>query len=86
MWSFSDIFKPIRNFIAKIPYIRKPFICPECFSFWIGLLVSFLYNPIIINYNLFIPNIICGLITHFFASIIYKNIFKKNQSSLNFIN
>ena len=47
MWNFAEIFIPIRNIIAKIPYVRKPLLCPECSSFWIGLFFSFLYNPLI---------------------------------------
>jgi hypothetical protein len=86
MWSFSDIFRPSRNFISKIPYIKKIFLCPECCSFWIGLLTSFLYNPISINYNLFLSNIICGLVTHLFASFLYKKMNKNENSKLNFIN
>ena len=87
MWSFSNILKPIRNIIAKIPYINKPLICPECCSFWVGVLVSFLYNPIIINYNIIIPNIICGLVTHLFASFLYKSKYLySNSSALKFIN
>jgi hypothetical protein len=84
MWSFSDIFRNIRNFVSKIPYIKKPLICPECCSFWVGILTSLLYNPIVINYNFILSNIICGLITHLVASFIYKN--KKENSKLNFIN
>lgn len=86
MWSFSDIFKNFRNLISRIPYINKPFICPECCSFWIGVLTSLLYNPIVINYNFILSNIICGLVTHLFASFIYKSSNKKNNSNLNFIN
>ena len=79
MYSFSDIFLPIRNYISKIPYIRIPFLCPECSSFWFGLFTSFLYNPIILDYSLpVITNLFCGLTTHLFASYIYKT--KKNLS------
>lgn len=73
MWSFAEIFRPIRNFVARIPYIRRPLLCPECSSFWIGLFVSFLYNPVILDWNLgIITNICAGLVTHLFASILYK--------------
>jgi len=71
MWSFSEIFSPVRNFVAKIPYIRKPLICPECSSFWMGLLTSFFYNPLIEVVG--IPSFaFCGLATHLFACFIYK--------------
>ena len=72
MWSFSTILKPVRQFISKVRYIRVPLLCPECSSFWFGLLVSFLYNPIqVISFS----NIFCGLITHFYASLLYKRLF-----------
>jgi hypothetical protein len=75
MWSFSKIFNPVRNFVAKIPIIKYPLICPECSSFWIGLFVSlFLYTPFLIVTNLYINSIILGLITHLFASFIYKKL------------
>jgi len=85
MYSFSDIFKHIRNKISFIPYIKRPLSCPECASFWFGLLVSFLYNPIVLDYNfLIITNIFCGLITHLFASFLYKKI--ANQNNIEFLN
>ena len=85
MWSFSEIFRPVRNIVSRIPYIRKPLICPECSSFWIGFFVSFLYNPVFLNFDfLIIENIICGLLTHFFAFFLYD---KKKivDSKINFI-
>lgn len=45
-WSDTEAAVPFRNFIAKIPYIRKPLLCHECSSFWISLGISFLINPI----------------------------------------
>lgn len=83
MWSFSEIFRPIRNIISRIPYIRKPLICPECSSFWIGFTSSFLYNPIQNDINFFIvSNVLCGLITHLFAFFLYK---KNIANEINFI-
>jgi hypothetical protein len=74
MWSFSEILKPIRNFVAKLPYIRRPLLCPECSSFWFGLFVSVFYNPVVLNFELpFLSNVFCGLVTHLFASYIYKH-------------
>lgn len=75
IWSFADIFVPVRNFIAKIPYIRRPLLCPECSSFWVGLLVSFLYNPLLNILNIF-SYIFCGLVNHLFACFLYKIYFK----------
>lgn len=73
MYSFSAIFKPLRNYISYIPYIRRPLSCPECSSFWFGLMISFLYNPIALDIQcLLLTNIFCGLVTHLFASFLYK--------------
>ena len=70
MWNFAEIFIPIRNLIAKIPYLRKPFLCPECSSFWIGLFFSFLYNPLINQFK-YISYILCGSITHIICAYIF---------------
>ena len=79
MYSFSKVFAPIRNTISRIPYVRVPFLCPECSSFWFGLLVSFIYNPIKVDINIiFLTNIFCGLVTHLFASFIYKRVENKS--------
>ena len=83
MYSFSEIFRPIRNKISFIPYIRRPLSCPECSSFWFGLLVSLCYNPIQLDFYVpILSNILCGLVTHLFAAVIYK---KKEGTSINFI-
>ena len=74
MYSFSDIFNIVRNKIALIPYIRVPMSCPECSSFWFGLGVSFLYNPIQFDISVpYLSNIFCGLVTHLVAALLYRN-------------
>jgi len=75
MWSFSEIFSPVRNFVAKIPYIRKPLICPECSSFWMGVLTSFFYNPLFVILGIY-SYFFCGLSVHLFACFLYKNYLK----------
>lgn len=87
MYSFSEIFKPIRNYISYVPYIRRPFSCPECSSFWFGLFVSFIYNPLTCLIPiLFLSNIFCGLVTHLFASHLYKlNKKEQKNNNLNFL-
>jgi hypothetical protein len=73
MWSYASIFAPVRKFVAKIPYVRVPMLCPDCSSFWMGIFVSFLYNPIVLMISVpLLTNIFCGLVTHFFASFLYK--------------
>jgi len=44
-WNDTEVARPFRNFIAKIPYIHKPLLCHECSSFWISLAISFFINP-----------------------------------------
>ena len=81
MYSYSTIFIPVRNLIARIPYIRKPLLCPECSSFWMGVFTSFFFNPFLNcfdQYNI-ISTAVCGLITHLFAVYLYK-IYYKLQS------
>ena len=73
MWSHADIFTALRNKVSRIPYIRRPLICPECFSFWVGLGVSFLLNPLVTITYIGISNILCGLITHLVADALYKS-------------
>ena len=75
MWSFSEIFAPIRNLVARIRYIRKPLICPECSSFWMGILTSLFYNPLF-NTLEFVSYPFCGLVVHLFACFLYKVYFK----------
>lgn len=75
MWNFAEIFIPFRNIIAKIPYIRKPLLCPECSSFWIGLFFSFFYNPLIYQLG-YLSYIMCGSITHLLTVYINLIFFK----------
>jgi len=76
MWSFSTIFAPIRKIVLKIPYINVPLLCPECSSFWFGLLISFIYDPIFQTIPIYyVSNVICGVVTYFFASVLYKKLF-----------
>ena len=77
LWSHSDIFSYFRNLIALNfhPFFAKLFLCPECVSFWIGILVSFCFNPIagVIIYKVhYLSHIFCGVITYLFTSPLYK--------------
>jgi len=72
MYSFSEIFMPVRNFIAKIPYLRKPLLCPECSSFWMGVLTSLFFNPYADMFGSIISTAFAGLTTHLFAVFLYK--------------
>lgn len=74
IWSLSDIFLPVRNFVAKhFPKpIRKLLLCMECSSFWIGILTSLFIFPITIpTYNYPLLNNIClGIITYLSVRIL----------------
>lgn len=62
-WSDTEVARPFRNFIAKIPYIHKPLLCHECSSFWISLAISFFINPFFGLTYTFLSNIFsafCG--------------------------
>ena len=64
LWSISDIFMPVRNFVAKYfpPFLRKMLLCMECSSFWIGLFIALFILPFpVLNFSPnFIINSICG--------------------------
>jgi len=45
-WSDTEISVPLRNRVAKIPFLSKPLLCHECSSFWISLAISFFINPV----------------------------------------
>jgi hypothetical protein len=73
IWSLSDIFLKTRNFVAKkIPNpIKKMLLCMECSSFWIGVIVSIIFFPILgyIVLNEYLNYFCGGVITHLFVKI-----------------
>lgn len=79
MWSDSDIFRPIRNYISDVPAIRKPFLCPKCMSFWFAVLVALvIYNPFSVMFNvpIILSHACFGLIVHYIACfLIDHNLF-----------
>jgi hypothetical protein len=78
-WSDTEVSRPFRNFIAKIPYIRKPLLCHECSSFWISLGLSLFINPI---YTLTYPilsnvfSAFCGFLVNMF--FVRNEVIKQN--------
>ena len=81
VWNFSDFFIGFRKFFAKIKPIRKLITCPVCNSFWIGLLVSLLYNPLIGQTTVpFVSHLFLGLLSYFFAVIAFPLINKDGFS------
>lgn len=45
-WADTEVSVPLRNLVARVPYVRKPLLCHECSSFWISFGLSFLVNPL----------------------------------------
>ena len=74
-WSDTEIFVPMRNFIANIPYIHKALLCHECSSFWISLAISFFINPIDEYTYFFISNIFCAFCGFFINLLFVRNKF-----------
>ena len=73
-WNLADIFKYPRIMAGLIPYLNKPLLCPECNSFWIGVILSIFFNPIsTITYPI-LSNFFCGIISHLIAVIFYRKI------------
>lgn len=62
-WSDTEASRPLRNFVATIPFIHKPLLCHECSSFWISLLLTLIINPLKDSAPIIISNIVaafCG--------------------------
>jgi hypothetical protein len=69
-WSDTEASRPMRNFIARIPYIRKPFLCHECSSFWISLSLSIFINPLEDFCQPIVSNI-CSAFCGFFINLYF---------------
>ena len=73
-WNLADIFRYLRILAGLIPYLNKPLLCPECNSFWIGIIISLFLNPISgLTYPI-LSNFFCGIISHLIAVIFYRKI------------
>jgi hypothetical protein len=76
LWSTSEIFMPVRNFVAKkFPiFLRKMLLCMECSSFWIGVFISFFIFPYPYSQNLwnssFIQSISGGVSTYLIIKLL----------------
>jgi len=69
-WSDTEISKPLRNLVARVPYVRKPLLCHECVSFWISLGLSFLLNPLVDFTIPIVSNILSGF-CGFFINMVF---------------
>ena len=72
LWSNSKIFSPIRRFVTKIPYIRDALLCGPCASFWVALIFSFIFNPLINILPIVLSNISLAVINYLICGILYK--------------
>lgn len=83
LWSLSEIFMPIRNFVAKTfpHFLRKMLLCMECSSFWIGLFISLFVFPFPLNnlLNLFFISSIMGGVSTFLTVKILTNLNLTNK-------
>jgi hypothetical protein len=82
IWSLSELFTPVRNFVAKRApkFLRKMLLCMECSSFWIGLLCNFVFFPAItqLSDGKFINLILSGICGGASTLLIIKIANKKN--------
>lgn len=69
-WSDTDATQPLRNFVARIPYIRVPLLCHECSSFWISLFLTCFINPLE-DYSIPIVSNILSAFCGFFANLYF---------------
>jgi len=78
MWSDSDIFRPVRNKMADYKWLRKPWLCSKCMSFWTGCVASLLIGDPFYQMGVWfgVSTIFCGLTSHLITSILVdKEIF-----------
>lgn len=59
-WSDTEVAVPLRNMVAKVPYIRRALLCHECSSFWISLAISLFLNPLSDNVVPLVSNLLCA--------------------------
>lgn len=72
-WSDTDISVPLRNQIAKVPYIRNALLCHECSSFWFSLLVSFFMNPLELHCEKWVSNVLLAFCGFFINLLFVRN-------------
>lgn len=72
-WSDTEASRPFRNFVARIPIIRKPLLCHECSSFWISLGLSLFINPLCFFTYPVLSNILSAFAGFFINLIFVRN-------------
>lgn len=59
IWNYEKIIAPTREFLEKIPYLRKPLLCAACNAFWFGggavALWYFTHPAVLITLASFMP-------------------------------
>lgn len=74
LWTSSYIFSRLRNWISRLPY-SKVLICAECFSFWVGVFLSIVFDPLIGYSGLghyYLSNIFCGALSFLISRLLYS--------------
>lgn len=79
-WSDTEASRPFRNFIAKIPYIRKPLLCHECSSFWISLGLTIFLNPLSLLTLPYISNILSAFAGFFINYLFVRHVLKEKNN------
>lgn len=74
VWNYSDIFLPIRNWMSDYKWLRKPWLCSICMSFWMGLISSFIIGDPLHQIGVIsgLSNVMCGLISHLITSFLVE--------------
>ena len=78
MWSDSDIFRPLRNWMADYKWLQKPWLCSKCMSFWTGLVAALIIGDPFhqLGVAIGVSTVLCGLVSHLITCILVdKEIF-----------
>jgi hypothetical protein len=73
IWTNGYIFTPLRNWVSRLNF-GKLLICPECFSFWVGFFLSFIFDPLIGFPGMshyFLSHVFSGTVTFLMARFLY---------------
>jgi len=74
IWTSSYVFSGIRNWVSRLRF-SKVLICPECFAFWVGFGLSFVFDPLV-SYpgigHYYLSHVFCGTIAFLVARILYN--------------
>lgn len=72
-WNDTEISRPMRNIVARIPYVRSAMLCHECSSFWIGLVLSFFIDPVKPYCDSLVSHILSAFCSFFINLLFVRN-------------